>query len=93
MNRARLQAARSERQRWLERVIARLRGLEVAVGQTYDDEKWRLGPELERLSDAIATAGNDPEWRSAYERVRSEILLGGAPAQLGSCIRELERLR
>jgi hypothetical protein len=77
----------------LERVLERLRGLQQAEGKAYDDEKWFLGPELDRLGDAIATAGNDAEWRAAYEHVRNAILLGGDPAELGACIGELERLR
>jgi Domain of unknown function (DUF4062) len=77
----------------LERVLERLRKLQHAEGKTYDDEKWFLGSELDRLGDAIATAGNDADWRAAYERVRNAILLGDDHAQLGSCIRDLEGLR
>jgi hypothetical protein len=77
----------------LDRVLTRLRGLAVVEGKTYDDEKWYLGHELDRLGDEIASAGNDPEWRAAYERVRHAILLGGDPSQLEECIRQLERLR
>jgi TIR domain len=85
--------ARLNRQQWRERVVARLRGLEVARGQSYDDEKWHLGPELERLSDAIAAEGDDPEWRAAHDQVRNAVLLGGDAAALGTCVRELEGLR
>jgi hypothetical protein len=64
----------SDRQERLWRLIAR-RGLQAAQGQTYDDEKWHLGPELDRLSDAIAAASNDPRWWAAYDHVRNPILL------------------
>lgn len=76
----------------LDRVLTRLRGLQRVEGDAYDQEKWYLGPELDRLGDAIATAGNHPEWRAAYDRVRNLILLGGDPSRLEDCINELERL-
>jgi TIR domain len=84
--------ARSDRRRRLARVISRLHSLEAAEGQTYDDEKWHLGPELDRLSDAIDTVGDDPRWRTACEHVRSAILLSGNPSELRDCINELEQL-
>jgi Domain of unknown function (DUF4062) len=79
----------------LSRVLERLgglRGLNVK-GKKYRDEKWHLGPELDRLSDAIAIAGNDRKWRAAYEAVRNDVLLEKAPKRLDKDIRRLEALR
>jgi MinD-like ATPase involved in chromosome partitioning or flagellar assembly len=77
----------------LESVLTRLRGLRTAEGKAYEDEKWHLGAELDRLGEAIARTGRDPEWRAAYDRIRGEILLKGDRSQLEDCIDQLERLR
>jgi hypothetical protein len=73
-------------------LVLRLRALQGLVGKTYDDEKYHLGPELNRLSEAIASAGNDPEWRAACEAVRNDILLQKAPDRLDEDISRLEAL-
>src|SRR6266540_4450981 len=84
---------RADRRQRLARVVMRLHSLQAAQGQTYDDEKWHLGPELDRLSDAIKATDNDPRWRAAYEHVRNAILLGGNSSELSACINELEELQ
>jgi Domain of unknown function (DUF4062) len=76
----------------LDRVLMRLRRLHAVDGEAYDREKWYLGPELDQLGDAIATAGNDPEWRAAYEHISHAILLDADRSQLEECIRQLEQL-
>jgi hypothetical protein len=81
-----------ERPPELERVLSCLRGLQGLTGKMYDDEKYLLGRELDRLSDAIASAGNDPEWRAACEAARNDILLQKAPDQLDEDISRLDAL-
>jgi Domain of unknown function (DUF4062) len=76
----------------LARVLSRLRGLRGLEGKQYDDEKLILGPELDDLGDAIAAAGDDPEWRAAYDAVRDDILLQKAPGRLDEDIARLEAL-
>lgn len=76
----------------VRRVLSRLEGLQGLEGKQYDEEKWHLGPELDRLSDAIAIAGNDAEWREAYEAVRNDVLLEKARERLEVDRRRLEAL-
>jgi hypothetical protein len=83
----------ADRRQRLARVVTRLYSLQAAQGQAYDDEKWHLGPELDRLSDAIEATDNDPGWLAAYEHVRNAILLSGNASELSVCINELEDLR
>jgi hypothetical protein len=83
----------ADRRQWLARVVTRLYSLQAAQGQAYEDEKWHLGPELDRLSDVIEATDNDPGWLAAYEHIRNAILLAGNASELRACINELEDLR
>ena len=74
------------------RVVRRLRGMREAKGKVWDDEKWHLGPELDRLGEAIAQAGAGPDWSGAEQRARQRVLLGGEREAIDDSIRELEAL-
>ena len=74
------------------RVVRRLRGMRTAEGKVWDDEKWHLGPELDRLAEAIAQAGAGPDWTRAEQRARERVLLGGERGAIDDSIRELEAL-
>jgi hypothetical protein len=77
-----------------DRVVRRLKGLLAAdERKVWDDEKWHLGPELDRLSEAIAQAKAGPEWRRAEERARERVLLKGERDAIDDSVRELEALR
>jgi hypothetical protein len=75
------------------RVVRRLRGMRGVQGKVWDDEKWHLGPELDRLSEAIAQANAGPDWSRAEHHARERVLLAGERDAIEESIRELEALR
>jgi hypothetical protein len=74
------------------RVVSRLKGMRSAEGKAWDDEKWLLGSELDRLNEAIAQKKAGPEWVEAEERTRERVLIAGDPSAIDQCLGDLERL-
>jgi hypothetical protein len=74
------------------RVVARLEGMRVAEGKAWDDEKWRLGAELDRFGEAIGQANAGPEWSDAEHQIRGRVLLAGDRGAIDECLGLLGRL-